>query len=156
MIAFKRRPLFIGLIFLLTTSCNFKYINRDNDNSDGRVFLNSFYGNISRGAFAAADTMITGDLRKSAGRSGISKLLKAMHQQAGEYMSYSVDEYNTVCSTEIVNECSYSYKLQVKYKNGIVTEMLGLKKTGNSKIELDSYYVKASFLDLDKRIKQND
>jgi hypothetical protein len=56
----------------------------------------------------------------------------------------------------MVNECSYSYKLQVKYKNGIVTEILGLKKKSNSKIELDSYYVKADFLDLNKTIKQNE
>jgi hypothetical protein len=79
MIEFKRLSLFIGLVFLMITSCNFKYINRDQDNSDGRAFLNSFYGNISHGTFAVADTMITDNLRKSAGRSGISKLLKEMH-----------------------------------------------------------------------------
>jgi hypothetical protein len=137
----------ITLIFLLG-SCthNNVYINRLQDNVEGKVFLKKFYSNIENKNYEDVDQMVGDSLKQLAGTYGISNMVKYINSKVGNYKGYIIEDYYVRCITGSVNETSYNYKLKVMYDKGTIDEIIGFKKRNGSAITINSYHANSDLL----------
>ena len=135
-------------IVLLVNSCTFtsSYLNREDDNNDGKAFLHDFYNKIDSNNYAGIDAMVSDSLKQMTGPNGISKLVKYITLRAGKYKSYSIDDKYIRAVTGSINETSYNYKLSVTYDKGVIEEIIGMEKQNGSKIKLRSYHAYSDLL----------
>jgi hypothetical protein len=139
--------LLIIVIFLIG-ACTFNnvYINREEDNKEGKVFLNKFYSNVINENYKSVDGMVGDSLKQLAGANGISKLVKFINMKVGKCKSYTIDDHYIRCQTGSNNETSYNYKLKVTYDKGIIDEIIGFKKQNGSDIKINSYHANSDLL----------
>jgi hypothetical protein len=133
---------------LLTGGCTFNnvYINRKQDNNEGKALLNKFYSNVSSKNYKGVDDMVSDSLKQLAGTDGISKMSKFIESKVGNYKSYKIDDYYIRCVTGSANETSYNYKLKVTYDKGTIDEIIGFKKQNGSDIKINSYHANSDLL----------
>ncbi len=136
------------LITFLGSSCTYNnvYVNREEDNNNGKIFLNKFYANIADKNYEAVDGLVGDSLKQLAGANGVSKMLKLINNKVGNYKSYTIDDHYTQCITGSKNEISYNYKLKVTYDKGIVDEIIGFKKPNGGEVKLNSYHANSDLL----------
>ena len=139
---------FVKCLTLLVCACTYNnvYINRQQDNSEGKVFLNQFYSNVASKNYKSIDNMVGDSLRQLAGANGISTMVKFINSKVGNYKGYNIDDYYIRCITGSSNEISYNYKLKVKYDKGIIDEIIGFKKRNGSVIKINSYHANSDLL----------
>lgn len=144
----RRLRLSFFALILIGSSCTFNnvYINRAEDNKDGKAFLSKFYANIANKNFGGVDAMVGDSLKKLAGVNGISKMVKFINKKVGNYKSYSIDDYYIRCIRGSDNQISYNYKLKVIYDKGTVEEIVGFKKENGSTPKLNSYHANSDLL----------
>ena len=143
MIAFLLSP-----VIYFTVSCTFNavYVNRPEDNSEGKVFLKRFYSNVKNEDYKQIDGMINDSLFQLYGRQGISTMIKFMHTKVGNYKSYVIDDYYIRRITGSSNMTYYNYKLKVKYDKGTIDEIIGFRKYNLSEIKINSYHANSDLL----------
>jgi len=132
----------------LVSSCTFtsSYLNRDDDNNDGKAFLHDFYNKIDSNNYAGIDAIVSDSLKQMAGVNGITKMVKFIALKAGKYKSYNIDDKYIKAVTGSINKTSYNYKLSVTYDKGVITEIIGMEKQNGSKIKLHSYHANSDLL----------
>lgn len=146
-----KKILFFAILvasIFLTGGCTFNnvYLNKEEDNSEGKVFLNKFYSNVTNKKYEKIDEMVNDSLSQLTGINGISKMVKFMHTKLGNYKSYVINDYYIRRITGSNNETSYNYKLKVTYDNGTIDEIIGLKKQNESEIKINSYHANSDLL----------
>ena len=146
----KKALLYSVLItsMFLTGACTFNnvYLNREDDNSEGKVFLNKLYSNITNKNYEGVDEMVGDSLKQLAGSNGISKMMKFINSKVGNYKSYIIDDYYIRCVTGSNNETSYNYKLKVIYDKGTIDEIIGMRKQNGTGIKINSYHANSDLL----------
>ena len=144
----KKVMLILMFLILLTYACtnNNVYINREQDNNEGKAFLNKFYSNVLNKNYEGVDGMVGDSLRQLAGNNGISKMVKFIDSKVGNYKSYIIDDRYIRCVTGSDNQTSYNYKLEVTYDKGTIDEIIGFKKQNGSGIKINSYHANSDLL----------
>lgn len=141
---------FIILIasFFLLGSCTYNnvYINRQQDNVEGKAFLKKFYSKIANKNYEDVDKMVGDSLKQLAGTNGISRMVKFINNKVGNYKGYIIEDYYIRCITGNVNETSYNYKLKVMYDKGTIDEIIGFNKRNGSAITINSYHANSDLL----------
>jgi len=133
---------------LIICNCRYDkiYINREQDNYDGKMFLNKFYSDVANKNYYAIDTLVGDSLKKMAGVDGISKMVKFINHKVGNYKKYIIDDFYIRNNIGTDKEISYNYKLKVIYDKGIVDEIIGLKKLNCLNIKINSYHANSDLL----------
>jgi hypothetical protein len=143
----KKLLLFVFLnISFAFISCTYHniYINREQDNLEGKEFLKKFYSNIHDKNYMALDSMASDSLKHLSGPDALSKLVRLINKKVGEYKSYSIiDVYNRaiIGSNSVI---SFNYKLSVKYDSGTVEEIVGFGKHDDIEIKMNSYHANSN------------
>jgi len=136
------------IVIVSISSCTFNrtYINSADDNREGEQFVNQFYSNVAGQKLMAIDSMVSDTLRKVAGPNGISKLVTLIHNKAGDYKTDSIADHYITRSSGSDNFTSYNYKIKVTYANGVVDEMIGMRKSDKGKVEMVAYHANSDIL----------
>ena len=144
----KKVMLILMSLILLTYACTNSnvYINRQQDNDEGKAFLNKFYSNVINKNYESVDGMVGDSLKQLAGTNGISKMVKFINSKVGNYKNYIIDDHYIRCVTGSDNQTSYNYKLKVTYDKGTIDEIIGFKKQNDSDIKINSYHANSDLL----------
>ncbi len=132
--------------FLYACTYNKTYINREQDNDEGKAFLNKFYANVVKKNYKGVDSMVSGGLKQLAGINGISKMVKFIDSKVGKYKGYTIQDQYIRAVTGSTNEVSYNYKLKVTYDKGIIDEVVGFIKVNDGEIKINSYHANSDLL----------
>ena len=136
------------LFVFFSTECTYNnvYINREDDNIEGKTYLKKIYQDIEAKNFDHLDAMVSDSLKQLAGPNGVSKLVVYINRKVGNYKSYIVVDRYIRAVTGSNNEISYNYKLKVTYDKGIIDEVIGFKKQNGSAIKIYTYHANSDLL----------
>ena len=129
------------LLTFSLSACYFDntYLDRPEDIQQGKKFVDSFYENVKNKDYKGLDLMASDTIKKVSGPDIDSKLTKFINSKAGDYVSYKIFSDNSKVIVGSDNISYYSFKVNVKYQKGVIAELLGLEKIGNSEIKIVTY-----------------
>jgi len=144
----KKLALIFMVLTLLTYACTYSniYLNRENDDTEGRAVVKKFYENVAQKNYQAIDYMVSDSLKQLAGAEVVSKLIKFINSKVGNYKSYTIVDRYIRRVTGSNNETSYNYKLKVTYDKGVVDEIVGFRKQNGPEIKMNSYHANSDLL----------
>ena len=144
----KRFTLTLMSLMLFMYACTYSgvYINRDNDDAEGRSVVRRFYADVAQKNYRGIDSLVSDSLKQLAGADGVNKIVKFINNKVGNYKSYEIVDRYIRRVTGSNNETSYNYKLKVTYDKGVIDEILGFRKQNGPEIKMNSYHANSDLL----------
>jgi len=144
-----KKLIFIGLLIAgLASGCRYNnvYINREEDNNDGKKIVKEIYDNVASGNFNELDVLTSDSLKRLVGQNGVSKLAHYINKKVGKFKSYDINDFYIRSVVGSNNIISYNYKLKVVYEKGVIDEVIGLVKIADSPIRISAYRANSDLL----------
>ena len=146
----KRHTIYVMAVTLIVffQGCHFTtgYINKEEDQVDGKSFLNRFYNSIKTYNYSDIDKLTSDTLRKVMGGDSLSKMCSRISHKIGSFKTYTITEFFIKREEGKSLVVTYSYKLKVVYEKGATDEFLRLRKQDQLPIKLISYKVYSDLL----------
>ncbi|MBB6499357.1 hypothetical protein [Pedobacter cryoconitis] len=144
----KNALYYLILIVSLTCACTYNnvYLNREEDNNEGKVLLKKFYSNVINENYRGVDEMVGSSIKILGGPHVVRKLVKFINSKVGKCKGYTIEDRYIRRTTGSINETSYNYKLKVTYDKGTINEVIGFIKRDGSESKINAYQANSDLL----------